>query len=40
MIARSRTSFEPHWHSGFVLVMFLVVMALALLLFVPWVAGS
>ncbi len=40
MITRFRTSFEPHWHSGLVLVMFLALMALALLLFAPWVAGS
>lgn len=39
MIARLKTNFEPHWHSGLVLVMVLVVMAVALLLFAPWVAA-
>jgi len=40
MLARLRTSYEPHWHWGLVLVMFLALLAITLLMFVPWAAGS
>jgi hypothetical protein len=40
MITKFRTSFEPHWQGGLLLVMFLAILAVALLLFVPWAAGS
>lgn len=38
-MTRFRTGFQPHWNGGLVLVMFIAVMAAALLLFAPFAAG-